>query len=101
MQTLDSRVLLKYCFCRNELYVLSTYTCDGHLLLHAFGAPVELQKEGGSDRIGQVVEAIACVYHHVIQKLCKRNVSAQIKPCEAFVGRKSRLKNQCLSAASI
>lgn len=83
------------------MYVFSTYTSDGHLLLHAFGAPVELEKEGGSDRIGQVVEAIACVYHHVVQELCKWNVSTTIKSCEAFVCRKPRLKNRCLSAASI
>lgn len=53
-------------------FVLYACTCDGHLLLHALGAPVELQKESGRYSIGQVVEAIAGVYHHVIQELCKR-----------------------------
>lgn len=79
------------------LFVLSTYTCDGHLLLHALGAPVELQEESGRYGIGQVVEAIAGVYHHVVQELCKQNISAPIK----FVGRKSRVKKKKKMYASL
>lgn len=55
---------------------------------------MELQEESGRYGVGQVVEEIAGVYHHIIQELCEWNISAPIKLCEAFVGRKSRVKKK-------
>lgn len=62
---------------------------------------MELQEESGRYGVGQVVKEIAGVYHHIIQELCERNISAPIKLCEAFVGRKSRVKKKCMPHCSL